>query len=71
MIDKQYILMFITKNRQKIILLSPNDEAEVPLKSEADVLSRECFPHFKLKGLSRKADIHMQRTNRVIFIIKR
>ena len=41
MIDRQYLLMFITKNRQETTLLSPNHEAEVPLKSEADVLSRE------------------------------
>ena len=29
-------MMFITKNRQKTTLLSPNHEAEVPLKAKAD-----------------------------------
>ena len=39
MIDRQYLSVSITKNRQKTSLLSPNHEAEVPLKSKADVLS--------------------------------
>ena len=69
MIDSQYLLMFITKNRQKTALLSPNREAEVLLKSKADVLSCEWLPHFKVKWQSRKADIHMKRTNMIIFII--
>ena len=49
MIDRQYLLMFITKNRQKTTLLRPDHEAEVPLKYEADVLFCEQLLHFKVE----------------------
>ena len=41
MIDRKYLLMFVTKNRQKTTSLRPNCGAEVPLKSKAVVLSCE------------------------------